>query len=115
MSPKKLYEKVDTNIRVWYIKNAPRTNECVQSGKEGMVKNMELKAAREKRGLTQTQVANKVGIAERAYQNYEIGVRKPSAEIAIRISVALKIKSFKQFKAIFGAATPEAPDGNQVG
>lgn len=50
------------------------------------MKNEELIRARTKAGLTQVEVAKKVGIQERAYQNYEAGVRIPRADVAVRIA-----------------------------
>lgn len=79
------------------------------------MKNTKLKEAREKVNLTQVKVAERVGITEVSYQNYEAGERIPRADIAIAISEVLKIKSFRQFKSLFGAATPDntkEPDGN---
>ena len=84
---------------------------------EWVMKNTELKSARENIGLTQVKVAEKVGITEVSYQNYEAGERIPRADVAIAISETLGIKSFKKFKALFGAATPystKTPDGNQA-
>ena len=81
------------------------------------MKNTKLKNAREKAGLTQVKVANHVGITEVSYQNYESGERIPRADIAILIADTLGIKSYKRFKELFGAATPdktEEPDGNQA-
>ena len=48
--------------------------------------NSALKKARLNADLTQVEVANKVGISERAYQNYESGIRVPNAYIAQRIA-----------------------------
>ena len=72
---------------------------------EQVMKNTELKTAREKTGLTQVKVAEKVGITEVSYQNYEAGERIPRADIAIAIAEALGIKSYKQFKQLFSAET----------
>ena len=47
------------------------------------------------------EVATKADITERAYQNYEAG-RAPKADIAIRIADAIGVKSYKDFKEIFG-------------
>ena len=52
--------------------------------------NTRLRAAREVSGKTQAQVAKETGIAERAYQQYEYGQRKPNVHIAIRIARALQ-------------------------
>lgn len=76
---------------------------------------MRLRAAREASGKTQTQVAKESNITVVAYQRYEYGKRKPCVDIAIRIAEVLGVTSFKQFKALFGAATPtteKEPDGN---
>ena len=81
-------------------------------GSELVMKNTELKSAREKTGLTQVKVAEKVGITEVSYQNYEAGERIPRADVAIAIAETLGIKSFKNFKALFSArALDNKPDG----
>ena len=67
------------------------------------MKNTKLKEAREKVNLTQVKVAEQVGITEVSYQNYEYGERIPRVDIAIAIAEVLKIKSFRQFKVLFGA------------
>ena len=74
---------------------------------EQVMKNTKLKNAREKVGLTQVKVAEWVGITEVSYQNYEAGERIPRADIAIAIADTLGIKSYKEFKVLFGAATPD--------
>lgn len=48
-----------------------------------------IKIAREKQRLTQKAVAEKAGITERGYQNYELGLRTPKVDIALRIAKAL--------------------------
>ena len=48
-----------------------------------------LKKARESLGLSQKVVATKAGITERGYQNYELGLRKPNVDTALRIATAL--------------------------
>lgn len=65
------------------------------------MKNIKLIEWRNKTGLTQVEVATKADITERAYQNYEAG-RAPKADIAIRIADAIGVKSYKDFKEIFG-------------
>lgn len=50
---------------------------------------MELKRIRLLRSLTQREVAEKAQISERAYQSYELGLRKPSVDVAKRIAIAL--------------------------
>ena len=50
---------------------------------------MRLKAAREKSGKTQAQVAKEAGITEVAYQRYEYDKVEPGVRTAIRIARAL--------------------------
>ena len=68
---------------------------------------MELRAARKASGKTQAQVAKEANINMQQYQNYEYGERKPRADIAIAIADALGVKSYKQFKKLFGAGAPD--------
>ena len=79
------------------------------------MKNIDLVKARNKTGLTQVQVAKKAGIAEVSYQRIEYGTQRPTVDTAILIADALGVKAYKEFKALFGAATPDntkEPDGN---
>lgn len=66
------------------------------------MKNEKLIEQREKNGLTQSEVAHRARVSDRAYQNYESGERVPKADVAIRIANVLGVKSFKLFKEIFG-------------
>lgn len=50
------------------------------------MKNIRLKEAREKKALTQVEVAQRAGITEVCYQRYESGDRIPRADVAIRIA-----------------------------
>ena len=54
-----------------------------------MIVNINLKKARKNSGLTQSEVAKKVGISVTAYQNYEAERRIPSARTAILIAKAV--------------------------
>lgn len=45
---------------------------------------------RKKRGLTQDQMAEKLGVARSTYAGYEIGNFAPSLEIAVQIKKILK-------------------------
>lgn len=45
-----------------------------------------LKTMRQKKGLTQKQLGKETGTSERAIQNYELGVRKPTYEILIALA-----------------------------
>ena len=64
---------------------------------------MELRAAREKSGKTQAQVAKETGISEAQYQNIEYDKNEPRVRTAIRIAQALN----NTVEALFGAATPD--------
>lgn len=54
-----------------------------------MEKNLTLKAAREKSGKTQKQVADEVKLNVRMYQKYETGVGSNTIQTAIRIAKSL--------------------------
>ncbi len=56
---------------------------------------------RKKHGLTQVEVAEKVGISEVSYQRIEYGTQRPSLDTAIRIADVLGVKSYKEFKKMF--------------
>ena len=74
---------------------------------------MELRAAREASGKTQSQVAKEIGVSELSYQRYEYDKRMPRADVAILIARALNTT----VENLFGAATPDnakEPDGNQA-
>lgn len=64
--------------------------------------------ARDNRGLTQSQVAEKAGISVAAYQCYEYGSRKPGVETAIRIAKILN----STVEKLFGAGTPNKSSTN---
>lgn len=69
----------------------------IQFTKGTVILNTKLKKAREKKGLTQVEVAEKAGITERAYQRYEYGDRMPRADIAKLIAKALNSTVEKLF------------------
>lgn len=50
-----------------------------------------LKTAREKKGLTQRQVARAIGVSQPAYCNFESGYKVPSLVIAKSISNVLGV------------------------
>lgn len=52
--------------------------------------NVALRAARERSGKTQAQVAEEVNVGVRLYQDYEYGKREPGVRTALRIAKALK-------------------------
>lgn len=45
-----------------------------------------LKQARSKRGLTQKQVADKIGIGQSTYKNYECGTREPCGDKIVALA-----------------------------
>lgn len=54
-----------------------------------VILNKKLKAKRELSNLTQEDISNKAAISTRTYQNYELGLRSPKVEIAIKIAEIL--------------------------
>ena len=65
-----------------------------------------LKAARERIGKTQEQVASEASVAVRLYQYYEAGQKTPSVTTALRIARSLGTKA----EALFGESPkPPAP------
>lgn len=66
--------------------------------------NVKLRAARERAGKTQAEVARVVGIREAVYQRYEYGVNEPSVTTALRIARSLGAT----VEALFGEA-PKRP------
>lgn len=50
-----------------------------------------LKEIRQEKGLSQTDLAKKMGISSQAVQQFENGVRTPSLERAVEIAQALEI------------------------
>ena len=57
--------------------------------------NQYYKKAREKLGLYQWQVAEKVGISTRTYQRYEYGQRNPTSEKLFILSKILNVEPQK--------------------
>ena len=53
------------------------------------MKNFDLIKMRENAGLTQLEIANRVGITERSYQRYEAGERTPNVYIGQLIAEVL--------------------------
>ena len=51
-----------------------------------------IKKLREKRQLTQKQLASLSGISESALRSYELGDRKPKKEVLERIAMALRVR-----------------------
>ena len=70
-----------------------------------------LRAERKQQGKTQQQIADHANISLKSYQRIEFGKQKPSASTAILIADTLGIKSYKQFKELFGEETEVKKDG----
>ena len=51
--------------------------------------NIKLRQMREQKGLTQSELAKRCSISNRAYQNYELGLRTPNVSVAIKIAQVL--------------------------
>ena len=94
---------IDTTYTMCYYASMAQRIRCVKYGKGRVMKNTALKNAREKCGLTQVQIADKAAISEVSYQRIERGAQEPGVHTAILISDALGVKSYEQFKALFGA------------
>lgn len=52
-----------------------------------------LKQARKKSGLTQKQVADKLGIGQSTYKNYEGGLREPNGDTVIMLADLFKVST----------------------
>lgn len=50
-----------------------------------------LKQAREEKGLSQIEMASKIGVSQAAYCYYEQGLRTPSSQMLIRIADLLDV------------------------
>lgn len=61
---------------------------------------VELKKRREALGKTQKEIAELSGISFRGYQNYELGIRKPSVDVAQKIAKVLKSTVEELFKSV---------------
>lgn len=62
--------------------------------------NLVLKNAREQVQLSQLEMARKMCISERAYQNYEANKREPKVRLAIRIAEVLNSTVEELFKQV---------------
>lgn len=58
--------------------------------------NVKLRAARERSGKTQAQVAKETGVTERAYQYYESDEKEPGVRTAIRIADVLGVEDLRK-------------------
>lgn len=62
---------------------------------------MNLRERREKLKLTQTQVANLVGIGTSTYNNYELGLKSPSLINSLLVADALGVKTYEEFRSLW--------------
>lgn len=65
-----------------------------------------LKAARNKQGLTQKELALMVGVSVRAIAMYEAKQRSPSPGVALRIAAVLGIPEEKIFEVFYKKTPP---------
>ena len=70
--------------------------------------NLKLKAARDKTGKTQAQVAKESGITERGYRQIEAKNAYGAVQIAIRIARTLG----STVEELFEVRAPKEPEGN---
>lgn len=63
------------------------------------MRNLRLKAAREKSGKTQAQIAREAGVSEQMYQRYEYDQNEPGVRTAIRIADALDVTDLRELFA----------------
>lgn len=66
-----------------------------------------LKKARKEAGLTQAEIAKKVGIARTSYTNIELGIKNPSFDVATKIKRVLRVNNDDIFLNI------NVPKGNK--
>ena len=61
---------------------------------------MTLRQIRERRGMSQVELGNRVGLKQTTISQYENGLRKPSIEMAKRMSIVLEISLDDFFSSI---------------
>lgn len=52
-----------------------------------------LKQCRKEKGLTQSEVAGRCGVAQKAYQSYELMTREPRLEVLLKIADVFDVSS----------------------
>lgn len=57
-----------------------------------------IRLLRHEAGLTQRQVAKKIGVTDRTYQNYEAGASLPSGNVASKLAAALGVSADTLFR-----------------
>jgi len=74
-----------------------------------MLFNHRLKTLREKRGLSQTEVAKRMGIARTTYSGYELGTREPDQNTLMKLA---RFFDVSVDYLIGNTDNPTPPDGN---
>ena len=69
-----------------------------------------IRLLRHEAGLTQRQVAEKIGVTYRTYQNYEAGASLPSGSVASKLAAALGVSADTLFR---GSETPPPKEGER--
>ncbi|ABR31325.1 XRE family transcriptional regulator [Thermosipho melanesiensis] len=70
---------------------------------------MTLRELREKKMLTQQQLAKLIGVTQRTISAYEIGQAKPSLDVAIRLAKALGVSVEDVFEAWVEGKSSQSP------
>ena len=65
-----------------------------------------IKERRTARGLSQAEVAKKLGISQVAYGRYELGVREPNFDLIIKIACILEFNPSEFFDGYMSARLP---------
>ena len=71
--------------------------------------NRKIRLLRHEAGLTQRQVAKKIGVTDRTYQNYEAGASLPSGNVASKLAAALGVSADTLFRDS-ETPSPQKPD-----
>jgi len=95
------------NVSKWDY-NLNKLKFLIGTKKRGDEMRTNLKRQRQKLGLTQAEVANKVGIARTSYTNIENGNKNPSLKIALKIKEIFNIKNDDIF------LSDNVPNGNKT-
>jgi len=66
--------------------------------------NTKLKQARETQGLTQRDIAKRIGVSLIGYQRYEYEGSKPRVDKAFAVADALGIKNYHDFRALWSCS-----------
>ena len=64
---------------------------------------MDLKMMRNKKGITQAELAQELGVSQRAVAAYELGERRPSPEIANKLRQIFELSVEEIWEMFYGA------------